>query len=148
MLESQDSSGLLRFVNIAAEDYEAADHANVEFSDAMNELHVILPDGRILRGTEAVFRAYEAVGLDWAVGILSSPILRSFTDAVYKFLSENREAISRWVPGGDALREQVRSARFLQKGVAEGEGCNEEAKDEEDDDCTITEEKLQEDMGM
>jgi len=149
VLESQDSEGILRFVNIAAEDYDADDHAGVDFSDAMNELHVILPDGTILRGTEAVFRAYETVGLDWAVGILGSPVLRWFTDFAYKLLSENREWISEWVPGGDALREQVRSARFLQKGVAEGEGCNEE-KDEEDDDddCTITEEKLQEDMGI
>jgi len=148
VLESRDSEGFLRFVNIAADDYNADENAGVDFSDAMDEFHVILPGGNVLKGTEAVFTAYEAVGLGWAVGILGSDALRGFTDFAYKLLSENREAISKWVPGGDALREQIRSARFLQKGIAEGEGCNEEKKDEEDDDCTITEDKLAEDMGV
>merc|ERR550525_1626288 len=64
VLESQDSDGVLSFVNIADDDYEAEEHAGIEYEDAMNELHVILADGSIVRGTEAVFRAYQAVGLD------------------------------------------------------------------------------------
>ncbi|CAE8638251.1 unnamed protein product, partial [Polarella glacialis] len=81
LLTSQDSEGVLIFVNIAENDYNPREHAGIEFGDAMDELHVILPDGEILKGTPAVFRAYEAVGLGWAVGILGSPILRSLTDA-------------------------------------------------------------------
>jgi len=156
VLQSQDKDGALHFTNIANDDYDADEHAGIEFDEAMNELHIILPDGEVLKGTEAIFRAYEAVGLDWAVGILSSPFLRSLTEGLYRFLSDNREIISQYVPGGDALRENIRSARFLQKGVAEGEGCSEKDKKEkgdeedeedDDDDCTITEDKLKDDMG-
>ncbi|CAK0812506.1 unnamed protein product, partial [Prorocentrum cordatum] len=59
VLESNDGKGVLRFVNIAEDDYEADEHRGVEYEDAMNELHVILPDGAVVRGTDAVFRAYE-----------------------------------------------------------------------------------------
>lgn len=154
LLESQDNTEpkALRFVNIADDDYDSDEHQGIEFDEAMNEIHIILPDGEVKRGTEAVFTAYEAVGLDWAVGILSSPFLRGLTEGLYRFVSDNREIISSIFPGGDSLRESLRSARFLQKGVAEGEGCsekeeNEDEDEDDDDDCTISEDKLRDDMG-
>lgn len=144
LLESWDNGrGVLHFVNIAAEDYDASAHAGVEFSDAMNELHIILPAGEVLRGTEAVLHAYDAVGLAWAVRVLGSPGIRWLTDRVYRFISEHREGLSK-LSGGSALtfREKLRGARFLQKGVAEGEGCGQ--ADGDDEDCIIAEEEFSE----
>eukprot|EP00929_Paragymnodinium_shiwhaense_P003502 TRINITY_DN104045_c0_g1_i1.p1 TRINITY_DN104045_c0_g1~~TRINITY_DN104045_c0_g1_i1.p1 ORF type:complete len:277 (-),score=40.37 TRINITY_DN104045_c0_g1_i1:297-1127(-) len=151
LLTSNDDRGVLRFVNIADDDYSPADHAGIEYEAAMDEIHIVLPGGQVLRGTEAVLRAYDEVGLGWAVGILSSPVLRSVTDAAYNWLSENRQTISKWVPGGEDLRERLRSARFLQKGIAEGEGCSEKEDDEDDgedddDDCVITDDKINQNM--
>lgn len=99
LLESRDRRGQLRFVDIAAASYNASQHAGVDYSDAMDELHIILPGGEVVRGTAAVFRAYQAVGLGWAVGILGSPPLRWLTDQFYKLLSKNRRSISVWLPG-------------------------------------------------
>lgn len=142
-LESQDKKQALRFVNIASEDYDSSAHAGVEFVDAMDEFHIILPSGRVLRGTTAVLQAYEAVGLAWVVGVLGSPSLRWLTDRFYKFISQYRDAFGR-LPGGEALRERLRGARFLQKGVAEGEGCGGSDGDENEDeeDCSIPEEDM------
>lgn len=135
MLEWQDAGRRLRFVNIAGEDYDPKQYLGIDYADAMSELHVIFPGGEVARGVDAVFRTYDAVGLAWAVGFLSSDLLRGATDALYKVVSENRYFVSEWMPGGDALREWLRSARFLQKGLAEGEGCSDDGDDEED--CTV-----------
>lgn len=53
------------------------------------------------------------------------------TLSLWQVVSENRYFVSEWMPGGDALREWLRSARFLQKGLAEGEGCSDDGDDEE-----------------
>ena len=125
----------LRFVDIREPSYTGDLHGGVSFEDAMAHFHVVEGD-KVVEGSEAVFAAYQRVGLGWLIGVLRLPIVRWLVDRVYGFVSQYRHQISRYLPGGRALSEAVSSVRDLNK-AAQGEGCDEEEEcmlDYSDDD--------------
>ncbi|CAI5468423.1 unnamed protein product [Closterium sp. Yama58-4] len=65
--------GTLKFVDIAASDYSADEHAGVAYEAAMGEIHGIRRDGTIVTGVEAFREFYEAVGLGWVYAITKIP---------------------------------------------------------------------------
>jgi hypothetical protein len=65
-----------------------------EFEDAMDTIHAIRPDGRVLQGTDALRALFDEVGLGWVVTLMESPILAKIVDVIYEFLSKNRIKIS------------------------------------------------------
>ena len=58
-------------------------------------MHVILPDGRVLRAMDAVRAAYAAVGLGWLVAPTAWPGIRWLADASYRFFVRHRLTFSR-----------------------------------------------------
>ena len=127
----------LQFVDIRSPDYSPQLHGGVLYEDAMLHFHVIA-QGVVAEGSEAVFAAYQAVGLGWFINILRLPIVRFFVNAMYGFVSKHRHTISRFLPGGRALADVVTSAHDLDK-AAQGEGCDDEEEcvlpyDDDDED--------------
>ncbi|KAI8471497.1 MAG: hypothetical protein J3K34DRAFT_376486 [Monoraphidium minutum] len=90
VLERQDKAGAIRFVDISDVDYDPMANMGVEFEDAMTTIHAVLPDGRVLQGTDALRGLFGEVGLGWVVGLMESPVLAKLVDVIYEFLSKNR----------------------------------------------------------
>jgi len=91
VLSRQDNNReLIRFVNIADPNYDAASHMGIAYSQAMETIHAIKPDGTVLRGTDALFALFDAVGLGWATRLAELPIVAKLVDVLYNFLSKNR----------------------------------------------------------
>lgn len=44
--------GLISFVDITKDDYDQKEHGDVDFRSAMQRIHVILPDQRVVSGVE------------------------------------------------------------------------------------------------
>ena len=127
----------ISFVDIRSSSYSGDEHGGVSYEDAMAHFHVVA-NGMVTEGSEAVFAAYQAVGLGWFINVLRLPIVRWLVDGVYSFVSRHRYTISRFLPGGRALSNAVSSVHDLNK-AAQGEGCDEEEEcllpyDDDDDD--------------
>jgi predicted DCC family thiol-disulfide oxidoreductase YuxK len=69
-------------------------HPPQEFEDAMDTIHAIRPDGRVLQGTDALRALFDEVGLGWVVTLMELPLFTKIVDLIYDFLSKNRIKIS------------------------------------------------------
>jgi predicted DCC family thiol-disulfide oxidoreductase YuxK len=58
-------------------------------------LHVVLPDGRVLRAMDAVRAAYAAAGLGWLIAPTGWPGIRLLADVLYRFFARHRLTFSR-----------------------------------------------------
>jgi predicted DCC family thiol-disulfide oxidoreductase YuxK len=57
-------------------------------------MHVVLPDGRVLRAMDAVRAAYAAVGRGWLLAPTAWPGIRWLADAFYRYFARHRGAFS------------------------------------------------------
>jgi predicted DCC family thiol-disulfide oxidoreductase YuxK len=93
-LKRRDRSGNLVLENIAAIGFDPVSYGLTR-EEVMGRLHGILPDGRVVRGMEAVRRAYQAAGLGWLVAPTKLPIVRGMTDVMYGVFARNRVRLGR-----------------------------------------------------
>jgi predicted DCC family thiol-disulfide oxidoreductase YuxK len=89
-----DRKRRLRFVDISADDFDETRHAATR-DEMMTLMHAELPDGRMLKGVDALSAAYAAVGLGWLWVPLRTRLLRPYADALYARLARHRMRISR-----------------------------------------------------
>lgn len=82
------------FVDIAAEDYSPEANAGIEWETAMDKIHAIEADGRVITGIEVFRRLYEVVGLGWVYGITKNPVVGRLADRVYDFWAKYRLPIT------------------------------------------------------
>ncbi len=83
-LQKRDAGrGLVKFVDIAASDYEAADNAGIDFETAMGRIHAILPDGSIIQNVEVFRQVYDILGIGWIYAATGWPIVRPIIDWIY-----------------------------------------------------------------
>ncbi len=57
-------------------------------------MHVVLPDGRVLRAMDAVRAAYAAVGRGWLLAPTAWPGIRRLADAFYRGFARHRMTFS------------------------------------------------------
>ncbi|CAI5467372.1 unnamed protein product [Closterium sp. Yama58-4] len=111
--------GTLKFVNIAADDYNEDENAGVAYEAAMGSIHGIRRDGTIVTGVEAFREFYEAVGLGWVYAITKFPPVGALADAVYEVWAKYRLPLS----GRPSLQAVIEERRRNKLGV---QGCKEE----------------------
>ncbi|MBF2072565.1 MAG: DUF393 domain-containing protein [Synechococcales cyanobacterium C42_A2020_086] len=75
--------GLVELVDIAADDYDPADHGGIDFETAMGRIHALLPDGTIVKNVEVFRRVYEILGMGWIYAITKLPVVGALADALY-----------------------------------------------------------------
>lgn len=75
--------GIINFVDIADNNYNSQDNANIDFATAMGRIHAILPDGRVIKNVEVFRQVYEELGMGWVYAITKIPILGAIADWVY-----------------------------------------------------------------
>jgi predicted DCC family thiol-disulfide oxidoreductase YuxK len=83
-LQKRDAGrGRVAFVDIAAADYNPAQHAGIDYETAMGRIHAILPDGQIVRDLEVFRRIYRALGMGWIYAPTRWPLVGQLADGLY-----------------------------------------------------------------
>eukprot|EP00245_Coleochaete_scutata_P012837 TRINITY_DN5036_c0_g1_i1.p1 TRINITY_DN5036_c0_g1~~TRINITY_DN5036_c0_g1_i1.p1 ORF type:complete len:290 (-),score=55.95 TRINITY_DN5036_c0_g1_i1:483-1352(-) len=106
--ERNKTYGTIAFVDIASDNYEPKDHANISFEDAMGRIHGIKRDGQVVRNVEAFRAFYEAVGLGWVYAITQIEMVGKAADVVYDIWAKYRLPLTRRPPLADILLERNR----------------------------------------
>lgn len=83
-LKKRDNQrGLILFVDIAANDYNPAENANIDFRTAMGRIHAILPDGSVIQNLEVFRQIYDLLGIGWVYAITRLPVIGKLADMLY-----------------------------------------------------------------
>jgi predicted DCC family thiol-disulfide oxidoreductase YuxK len=64
------------------------------WQDVTEQIHGVLPSGRLVRGMEVFRKAYTAVGLGWMLMPTRWPIVRPLADRAYTWFARNRIRIT------------------------------------------------------
>ena len=93
-LKRRDAKGLIVLEDISDPAFDPARYG-LTAEQVRTAMHVVLPDGRILRAMEAVRAVYGAVGLGWLIAPTGWPGIRWLADGSYRFFARHRLAFSR-----------------------------------------------------
>jgi predicted DCC family thiol-disulfide oxidoreductase YuxK len=89
MLHRRDHSQHIRFVDIAADDFDAAS-VGVTWVTLMGRIHGRLPDGTLVEGVEVFRRLYAAIGFSRLVAVTRLPGIAQFLNVAYAVFAKNR----------------------------------------------------------
>lgn len=89
MLMRRDARHRIRFTDIAAEGFDAAE-VGLSFRALMERIHGRLPDGTMIQGVEVFRRLYAAVGFPRAVAVSRWPGISHLLDLAYFLFAKNR----------------------------------------------------------
>lgn len=86
--------GLVKFIDIAADDYNPAENAQIDFETAMGRIHAILPNGDIILGVEVFRKIYELLGMKWIYAVTKLPLVGRLADMFYAVWADYRLLIT------------------------------------------------------
>ncbi len=89
MLRRLDRAGRIRFIDIAAPDFDATT-VGVSREALMARIHGRLPDGTLIDGVEVFRRLYTAVGFGPAVALTRLPGVAQLLDMAYAGFARRR----------------------------------------------------------
>lgn len=81
--EKDAGRGLVKFVDIADENYDPQENAGVDYATAMGRIHGILPDGTVVRDVAVFRQVYEALGMGWVYALTKVPLIDWLANQVY-----------------------------------------------------------------
>jgi len=81
---------LIKFVDIAADDYDPADNSGIDFETAMGRIHAVLPNGEIVQNVEVFRQTYDILGIGWIYAITKLPLVGSLADILYSIWADYR----------------------------------------------------------
>ncbi len=97
-LQSLDTAGRLRFVDIHHADF-AADWPHIDADEADRRLHAQRDDGSMLYGLDVSAEAWSMVGKHRWLRLLRLPVIRVLSDLAYRVFARYRYAISYLLTG-------------------------------------------------
>lgn len=86
--------GLVAFVDIAADDYNAEANGGVDYETAMGRIHAVLPDGTLVKNVEVFRRVYETLGMGWVYAATKLPIVGAIANFVYGIWADLRLSLT------------------------------------------------------
>ncbi|MBW4658189.1 MAG: DUF393 domain-containing protein [Drouetiella hepatica Uher 2000/2452] len=86
--------GLVKFVDIAADDYAPEANGGVDFETAMGRIHAVLPDNTVIKDVAVFRRVYEILGMGWIYAITKLPIVGFLADSLYGIWADWRLALT------------------------------------------------------
>ena len=89
MLRCRDHRRRIRFVDIAAEGFNASS-VGVTLAALMDRIHGRLPDGTLVEGVEVFRRLYMAVGFTRLVALTRLPGIARLLELAYRVFARNR----------------------------------------------------------
>ncbi|OKH17042.1 thiol-disulfide oxidoreductase DCC family protein [[Limnothrix rosea] IAM M-220] len=82
--------GLVRFVDVADDNYDPEANFGITFFEAMERIHAYLPDGTILKNVAVFRRVYEILGMGWVYGLTKIPVIGKAVDFAYGIWAKYR----------------------------------------------------------
>ena len=108
MLQGRDLRQRIRFVDIAADGFDAAS-VGLSWETLMDRIHGRLPDGTLVEGVEVFRRLYAAVGFGPLVALSRLPGVSQLLDLAYHAFAKNRLRLTgRCVDGACELHAKPR----------------------------------------
>lgn len=96
---------------LATEDIAAADFDPGKYGlthqQVQEAIHGIKPDGTIVRGMDAVYEAYRAIGWGWVIAPTRLPVMRPAFDAAYRLFARNRQRLGQWLGRHDHASDHL-----------------------------------------
>lgn len=89
MLQGRDQRQRIRFVDIAANGFDAAS-VGLTWETLMDRIHGRLPDGTMVEGVEVFRRLYAAVGFAPLVALTRLPGVKQLLNVAYRAFAKNR----------------------------------------------------------
>ncbi|KAL4431007.1 hypothetical protein ABPG75_006263 [Micractinium tetrahymenae] len=95
MLMRRDAGkGRIEFVDIASPDYAPERNGGITFEQAMERIHAIEADGKVITDVEVFRRLYEEVGLGWVYAITKNKTVEQLANKVYDVWAKYRLPIT------------------------------------------------------
>jgi predicted DCC family thiol-disulfide oxidoreductase YuxK len=92
-LKARDRENRIVLEDISSPDFDPGRYG-LTAEQVRMVMHVVLPDGRVLRAMDAVRAAYAAVSRGWLLAPTAWPGIRWIADACYRYFARHRTAIS------------------------------------------------------
>lgn len=94
-LKKKDKQKNVDFVDIASEKYQSKDFCNIEYLDAMKQMHAIEGNEKILQGLDVFTELYVRCGYPFLSILLQLPVLRNVFKYLYKIFAKYRLFLTR-----------------------------------------------------
>lgn len=98
-LKRRDRAGNLELEDIAALDFDPVTYGLTR-EEVIRVLHGVTPNGEVLKGMDAVRKAYQTVGLGWVLAPTRLPGLKALLDLLHGCFARNRVVIGRLLHPG------------------------------------------------
>ena len=108
-LKKRNKANDINFVDISLSDYKPEDFNNINYIDAMDNLHGILENGEIIKGLDVLSYSYELIGLGWVYYPIKLPYISNLLRLIYRFWAKNRLLIT-----GRSNEEKICSTNCIQ----------------------------------
>ncbi|KAA8497280.1 Uncharacterized protein FVE85_1009 [Porphyridium purpureum] len=108
LMKRDTGRGNIKFVDISSIEYDASEHHNVSYEQAMGRLHAIKRDGTIITGIDVFRETYAAIGLLWVYHLMQNPVVGWMAERAYDIWAENRLRITGRGELADIIRERER----------------------------------------
>lgn len=82
--------GLVKFVDIADDNYDPAANGGVDFATAMGRIHAVARDGTVIKNVEVFRRIYSILGIGWMYAPTRWPIVGPIVDKLYDIWADLR----------------------------------------------------------
>jgi predicted DCC family thiol-disulfide oxidoreductase YuxK len=123
-LQQQDRGrGLVKFTDIAEDDYSAEANGGVDYATAMGRIHAVLADGTLVKNVEVFRQIYRVLGLGWIYAPTGWPVIGPVVDWVYGLWASWRLALT-----GRPSLKTILAERAARLGQGCDEGCRVDAE--------------------
>ncbi|MGI2799620.1 DUF393 domain-containing protein [Photobacterium damselae subsp. damselae] len=92
-----DKSEQIHLVDIFSTEFD--DYPAIDQQEAADIIHVLLPNGELLTGLNALHYAWQSVGKGWLYAPTRWKVWRSLWDRLYLLFAQNRYRVSKWLTG-------------------------------------------------
>jgi predicted DCC family thiol-disulfide oxidoreductase YuxK len=82
--------GLIKFVDIADDNYAPDDNAGIDFETAMGRIHAIRADGTVIKNVEVFRQIYSVLGIGWLYAPTRWPLIGPLVDKLYDIWADLR----------------------------------------------------------
>lgn len=119
-LQHKDAGrGLVKFVDIADDDYDPAENGGIDFATAMGRIHAVKADGTIIKNVEVFRQIYSALGIGWIYAPTRWPILGPVVDKIYDVWADWRLKVT----GRPSLKTLVAQRQARLSGCEDAAQC-------------------------
>ncbi|MEM9120734.1 MAG: DUF393 domain-containing protein [Cyanobacteria bacterium P01_F01_bin.56] len=90
-LQKKDAGrGWVKFIDIASDAYDPAEHGGVDFATAMGRIHAVLADGTVIKNVEVFRQIYDILGIGWIYAPTRWPLIGPIVDGLYDIWADLR----------------------------------------------------------